>query len=332
MTPASSDRRAVAAPLSRGNASPDAGARRRAIICIAALVGTILLASHSLPARGQNGPPGVVIEHVADEGHTNNISIAYIAPKNPSLTDLYQTLENRQVLERTQSILSALRLPEPLVIRTMECGMMNAWYAKENGAKTVTLCYELLQHILQTLPQQTSPAGVTATDAAAGQFFWLVLHEVGHGVFDMFAIPIWGREEDAADNFAAYIMLAFGKERARRLVGGAAWAWKGYIDRAKEDSKVQIPLEAFASNHGQPQERFYNLMCIAFGADPQMFSDLIETGYLPKRRAPNCQYEYKTLATAFQRNIRPHVDAQLAAQIMDTTWLPAPESMPAAVK
>jgi hypothetical protein len=115
-------------------------------------------------------------------------------------------------------------------------------------------------------------------------------------------------------------------------VGGAAWAWKGYIDRAKQDSKVELPLEAFASNHGQPQERFYNLMCIAYGADPQMFSDLVQTGYLPQRRAPNCRYEYKTLATAFRREIRPHVDAKLAAAIMDTTWLPAPDSMAAAAK
>lgn len=302
------------------------------IICVAALIATILLASHSLPARGQHGPSGVVVDNTAAEGRTNNISIAYLAPKSQPLTELYRTLQKREVLERTQAILSAFRLPEPLVVRTMECGMMNAWYAEEDGAKTVTLCYELLQHIVQTLPQQTGPGGVTATDAAAGQFFWLVLHEVGHGVFDMFSIPIWGREEDAADNFAAYIMLAFGKERARRLVGGAAWAWKGFIDRARQDSKIEIPLEAFASNHGQPQERFYNLACIAFGADPEMFSDLVQTGYLPSRRAPNCGYEYKTLATAFQRQIRPHVDAKLAAQIMDTTWLPAPESMPAAAK
>jgi hypothetical protein len=308
------------------------GAQRGAITCVAALVGAILLALHALPAYGQDCPCGVATEQTAETGRTNDIAIEYIAPKSQALTELYQTLQNRQVLERTQAILSAFRLPERLVIRTMECGIMNAWYAEENGAKTVTLCYELLQNIVQSLPMQSNPAGVTATDAAAGQFFWLVLHEVGHAVFDMFAIPILGREEDAADNFAAYIMLAFGKDRARRLVGGAAWAWKGYIDRAKQDSKVELPLEAFASNHGQPQERFYNLMCIAYGADPQMFSDLVQTGYLPQRRAPNCRYEYKTLATAFRREIRPHVDAKLAAAIMDTTWLPAPDSMAAAAK
>lgn len=302
------------------------GARHRTVICVAALVGTILLASRS-PAQEQNCPPGAPIERTAAAGRPDNISVEYIAPKSPALSELYQTLRKRQVLETTQAILSPLRLPERLVIRTTECGMLNAWYGEENSVKTVTVCYELLQHIVSSLPQQTSPAGITAADAAAGQFSWLVLHEVGHAAFDMFSIPIWGREEDAADNFAAYIMLQFGKDRARRLVGGAAWSWKEYIERAKRDAKVEVPLESFASVHGQPQERFYNLMCIAFGADPTVFSDLVEKGYLPRRRAPNCKYEYKALATAFQREITPHIDAKLAAEVLNTKWLPSPDSI-----
>ena len=43
-------------------------------------------------------------------------------------------------------------------------------------------------------------------------------------------IPLFGREEDAADQFSAYIMLHFGKEDAHRLIEGAAyqyWAASG---------------------------------------------------------------------------------------------------------
>ena len=69
--------------------------------------------------------------------------------------------------------------------------------------------------------------GVTADDAKVGQVLFLTLHEVGHAVFDIFNVPIFGSEEDAADNFATYIMLQFAE--ARRLIRGAAWAWSSYL-------------------------------------------------------------------------------------------------------
>ena len=56
-------------------------------------------------------------------------------------------------------------------------------------------------------------------------------------MFDIFGVPVMGHEEDAADNFASYIMLQFGKERARRLIGGAAWAYKAYISDYQPTAK-----------------------------------------------------------------------------------------------
>src|SRR5215813_14765609 len=89
-----------------------------------------------------------------------------------------------------------------------------------------TICYEFFKRILELLPNETTPDGLTSTDAAVGQFFSVTFHEVGHAAFDMFNVPIFGHEEDAADNFATFIMLQFGKGQARRLISGAAWAWR----------------------------------------------------------------------------------------------------------
>ena len=91
--------------------------------------------------------------------------------------------------------------------------MVNSFYRRENFKPTVTICYEYLRHILESLLSENDPAGVTPDDAAAGQFFWVTFHEVGHAIFDIFDVPIFGRPEDAADNFATYIMLQFGKGR-----------------------------------------------------------------------------------------------------------------------
>jgi hypothetical protein len=215
-----------------------------------------------------------------------------------------------------------LRLPEELTVKTAECGKVDAWYRRENSKPAVTICYELLKSILESLPKETTAAGITPDDAKIGQVLWLTLHEVGHAMFDIFKVPIFGHEEDAADNFATYIMLQFAE--ARNLIGGAAWAWSAYMHDYKRNPVVQVRLASFAGHHGLPQERFYNLLCLAFGSDPLGFADLAQEGYLPPTRAPNCQYEYNAMADAFHKEITPHIDWDLAKRVREANWLPGP--------
>jgi hypothetical protein len=66
--------------------------------------------------------------------------------------------------------------------------------------------------------------GVTPVDGELGQLFFAMAPEMGHGAFDLCNTPIFGRQEDAADSFATYFMLQFGKSDARRLIGGAAYS------------------------------------------------------------------------------------------------------------
>jgi hypothetical protein len=252
----------------------------------------------------------------------NRVVVEYVAPNSPDHQDLYETLKTRGALEKIQKILSPLRLPEELTIKTAECGKVNSWYGRENFKPTITICHELLKQILDSLPKETTPAEVTPDDAKIGQFLWLTLHEVGHAVFDIFGVPIFGHVEDAADNFATYVMLQFSE--SRRLIRGAAWAWASYMVEHKRNPVVRVRLEGFAGNHGLPQERFYNLLCMAFGANSELFADLTQDGYLPPTRAPNCQYEYKTMAEAFRKEIRPHIDLELAKGIVEANWLPDP--------
>ena len=258
------------------------------------------------------------------------VSIVYVPPQNSAFQQLYDLLREHRALERIQEILSPLQLPEQLTIKTTECGAVNSFYQRENFKPTVTICYELLKQILDSVPNQTTPAGVTPADAAVGQFVFVTLHEAGHAAFDLFSVPIFGHEEDAADNFATYIMLQFGREQARRLIGGAAWAWRAYLGDYTRNPAMPTRLAAFASDHGLPQERFYNLICLAFGADRQEFADA--AGYLPPTRSPKCSYEYQTLLRAFHKEISPHINQEMARRVLDTDWLQALESKPAPQK
>jgi hypothetical protein len=273
--------------------------------------------------------PGPKLYGEAKQARPNRIRIEYEAPKDPRHQELYDMIKERRALESLQQILSPFRLPAELTIKTMGCnGMINSWYNTENSMPTVHMCYELLQDILATAPEETTPAGITPRDAVVGQFLFWTLHEVGHAAFDIYQVPLFGREEDAADQFAVYIMLQFGKERAHQLVEGAAYAANTFMKNYQQNPEVEKRLEKYSSVHGLPEQRFYNFLCLAYGADPNGFADVVENGYLPKKRADNCGYEYETFRRAWRTEMSPHIDAQMARTVLDTTWLPQPSSRP----
>jgi hypothetical protein len=268
----------------------------------------------------QSQPPA------AQSGQSDRVSVVYVPPNNSSFQEVQDLLRQHNALEKIKEILSPFQFPEQLNIETTECGAVNSYYQRKNLKPTVTLCYEFLKRTLELLPNETNPVGLTPPDAAVGQFFWVTFHEVGHAAFDMFNVPIFGHEEDAADNFATFIMLQFGKGQAPRLINGAAWAWRAYLGDYQKNPVVPTRLAAFASDHGLPQERFYNLVCLAFGANSQEFADF--ANFLPPTRSPNCSHEYQTLVRAFRQQIRPHIDQEQARVVLDTDWLQQVEAKP----
>jgi hypothetical protein len=261
----------------------------------------------------------VLIMPSATQAQTGRIKVAYVPPKNPTHQPIYEGLKDRRALEKLRQLLSPFRLPRTLTVKVEGCdGEINAWYTDD----AITVCYEYIDEFWRNVPQETTPAGVTPLDALLGPLFDVFLHEFGHALFDLLDVPLFGREEDAADQISAYIMLHLGKDEARRLILGTAYGYKIEMGASTEPAAVT----AFADEHGTPAQRFYNVLCIAYGADAKLFADLVEKGYLPNNRADLCEEEYEQVAKAFRRLIGPHVDRRLAKRLHHTSWLRAPNT------
>ena len=242
----------------------------------------------------------------------DRIQISYVPPKNSAHETIFQLLKERRTLEKFKGLLSALRLPRALLLKVEGCdGESNARY----GDDAVTVCYEYLEDFLRNAPKETTPAGVTRTDAIMGPTLEVFLHEVGHAVFDYLSVPILGREEDAADQFAAYVLLQFAASDARRLIYGVAYSYK------IKASKPSTRKNPFADEHGLPAQRFYNVLCMAYGADPKLFADLVDKGYLPRERAERCADEYERVVKALNKLIGPYIDQTRAKQVRAKQWL-----------
>jgi hypothetical protein len=239
------------------------------------------------------------------------IEIAYVEPRNANFRPIYERLRQRQVLEELRAFLSPLKLPRKLQVRVDECGGIAAPFS---AGGPVVICYEYVEQIERLAPRERRPLGpnwLTRESALVGAFVQIMLHDVAEAVMEILEIPVWGREDDAADRVAAYIMVQFGKDVAWRTIMGTAWFLDAGGAGTISPSDVRSPTT----------QRFYNYLCIAYGADPKTYEFLIKAELLPERRARRCRVEYAKFAFAFGETMLKYVDMDLLKRVQATEWV-----------
>jgi hypothetical protein len=205
-----------------------------------------------------------------------------------------------------------------LTLEVRSCGDEDAFYADD----TVTLCYEYVELIQKHSPKVATPGGVGPADAMVANVLDTMLHEIGHALFDMLNIPVFGREEDAADFFSAYILLQFDPDDAARLIQGV-----GFMLASEAKAAITEPFKhkTFADSHGLPAQRYFNLLCMAYGSVAKQYEKVLSVGLLPKDRADGCDDEYEMLERSIRKLVLPHVDLPRLRQAMAAVtfkWMP----------
>jgi len=114
-------------------------------------------------------------------------------------------------------------------------------------------------------------------------------HELGHALIDIEGVPIYGQEEDAADVLSILLIDAFYEEEdAVALAYDTAFGFLGEAER----SKAQGLAPAYWDVHGPDEQRYFNLVCLFYGADPDERDDVAADLGLPDDRAEYCPDEF----------------------------------------
>lgn len=109
---------------------------------------------------------------------------------------------------------------------------------------------------------------------------------MGHALIDILELPIFGQEEDAADVLSVFLLDAFCEEEAAvQLAYDTAF---GFLDEA--EASQDDP--AYWDVHGPDLQRYYNLVCVFYGANPEEREDVAQDLGLPEERAETCEDEY----------------------------------------
>jgi len=253
---------------------------------------------------------------IPPELRNSKISFSYIPPENPKYGPIMQRLKNREVLERLSAFLSPLQLPHAFYLITRQCNEPNAFYSPANWR--IEICYEMIEFLERMAPRPGQTVdGFTRDEVVVGGLVGVLMHEVGHSVFDMLNVPVFGREEDAADQMAGFLAVQFNKDVARTVTRGFAYLWRAFGRLGGEPKE----WGDYSGEHGANQQRYFNVLCVGYGADREVFKDFIDKGWLPKERAENCAGEYQQVRAAFAKTIYPFINQGLMKKVQDTNWL-----------
>jgi Putative metallopeptidase len=197
---------------------------------------------------------------------------------------VYQSvLKDARFFEEIATTLNQfLKLPSDIEITVAECGKVNAFY--DPRFKRLTMCTELIGHYVQTF----KPVSKTNEEMAESVLYttlFVFFHELGHGLVDIYDLPVTGKEEDAVDDFSTVLLLEMGEPGYKAVLSTAHWF-------AIEGGQADVSNLAFWDEHSLDMQRFFNIACLAYGKEPQTFEAFVSSGLLPQARAVRCGEEY----------------------------------------
>ncbi|WP_148715138.1 DUF4344 domain-containing metallopeptidase [Chitinolyticbacter meiyuanensis] len=229
----------------------------------------------------------------------------YSPPKNPDLKPYFELLQQRKAQEGMEPILALVNWPDGMTLETKECGQANAFYWP--GKSLIVTCYEMYKDMRDKAEAQMQHRSAEyRRRVTIGGMKFLFLHELGHGFFDIFKVPIIGNPEDAADAFAIYALLKSKNPEVHWILQGAKFFFmKNHADFG---STKDLQFGAFADAHPLHQQRYFNMLCFAYGSDPKHYGFLVEKGYLPEGRAKSCPQDWRRLDESMKQLVTPHLD------------------------
>lgn len=123
------------------------------------------------------------------------------------------------------------------------------------------------------------------TSNVVGTFY----HELGHALIDVLQLPVLGREEDAADTLSGLMIHQLWEEdSANAMIADSANAYILY----DAENAVAPEEQSYSDEHGLDLQRYYNLICLFYGANPEGRAEIAKTFELPEDRAERCPDEF----------------------------------------
>ena len=147
----------------------------------------------------------------------------------------------------------------------------------------------------------TEQQRIDRVEFVAGNTLVLLSHELGHVLIAEMHLPLLGREEDAADTYAALRMLTFGTSFSQHELAQAAQGW--FLNDRRDQEIGEKPL--YYDEHNLSQQRAYQILCLMVGSDPDKFKGLADQMKMPEERQRTCKRDFAKTSEGWQTVLKP---------------------------
>ncbi|MBF0679640.1 MAG: hypothetical protein IR164_11970 [Devosia sp.] len=126
---------------------------------------------------------------------------------------------------------------------------------------------------------------------AANNSLFVLYHEMAHLLVHQLELPVLGREEDAADNVATWMLLNKRSGEADKALADAAEGWllSGVAYGSGEYE------EDYAAGHSLDKQRAYQIVCMMVGSDGKAFRPIANQYSIDHDRQSDCLWDYKLI-------------------------------------
>jgi hypothetical protein len=277
------------------------------------------LSTSILPAAfnpaAANARTTVSTRSVADFWINKNKSLPKLARGNGQMQVVYRdsssevgqiivkSAQEQKLLELFSALItSKVGLPRDVTVFMQDCGVVNAFYNPDQHS--ITMCTELTTSLIQQFLQ----AGFEpekAIELAVYTTVFVFFHEAGHMLVSELELPITGREEDVADQFAANVFLNwFGNDPSSAAFGQQIVASAAQWFALSKDN-LESTL-TFMDEHSLNQQRFLSLLCMLYVKNPDEYARLVVNAGFDTRRLSLCRRELQQIATSWDALLAPH--------------------------
>jgi hypothetical protein len=174
-----------------------------------------------------------------------------------------------------------------------------------SDAPSISARVEAVARALQDNPRLknlTEQERLDRVNFVVGNTLFVLLHEIGHVHVTDMNLPVLGREEDAADAFAALTMIKLGTSFSHRVLTEASKGW--FLSDRRDQQTGAAPL--YYDEHSLSQQRAYQVVCLMVGSDPVKFKDLANETKLPELRQESCKDDYDIASRSWDKVLEPH--------------------------
>lgn len=229
------------------------------------------------------------------------VDVVYDRPADAASAQARQVLRLGGTNGVADGFTKSFELPRDVTIHVVN-GFVGPNY--DPADHTITLSYGFTQYVerllVENFPALRTDQNELGREWAAVDGFILV-HEWGHALIDLYDFPVLGKEEDAADALATVFMTQF-------VNGGAQYAFDAakFFDALSARQRNLAPSDYWDA-HSLDKQRAYSIVCWIAGSNRRDYRAISSLGIIAQARLRSCPAEYQQRVRSWLSLLRPHL-------------------------